>query len=264
MPDTRRATRRSRPGWLPRTARQLHGWAHAHPLALAYCLLLGLLDLAMIALGPRLSNEIIDATSTNLYNLQRHPFAVIVASAFVLPSHAGIVGIPLVGAVLGVAERWLGVAATVVTFFVGPVGATLVVANGLVVALRSGNLARSEVHANDVGMSYGLFCVAGMLTWMLPPRWRWWWVGGLAAFAGATALFVGVPTGVGHVTATLIGFALSLLVAAGRRLSGRPSSVRAALTGIADAPRAGAAGAADAAGAAGALRARPGERQGVP
>jgi drug/metabolite transporter (DMT)-like permease len=61
-----------------------------------------------------------------------------------------------------------------------------------------------------------------MLTWMMPPRWRWWWVAGLAATAGVTTLFVGGPTGVGHVTATLIGFALSVLVAAGRRLPGRP------------------------------------------
>ena len=236
MPDTRLGIRRSGPGRLRGAASQLHGWAHAHPLAVAYCLLLALVDLTMIALGPDVSNEIIDATSTNLYNLQRHPLAVMVASAFVLPSHAGIVGIPIIGGVVGVAERWLGSAATVVTFFIGHVAATLVVANGLVVALHSGNLARSEVHANDVGMSYGLFCVAGMLTWMMPPRWRWWWVGGLAATAGATTLFVGVPTGVGHVTATLVGFALSVLVAAGRRLAGPPSSVRAALTGI-DAPR---------------------------
>jgi hypothetical protein len=138
---------------------------------------------------------------------------------------------------VGVAERWLGIAATVITFFIGHVGATLIVANGLVVALRTGNLARSEAHANDVGMSYGLFCLAGMLTWMMPPRWRWWWIAGLAATAGATTMIVGVPTGVGHVTATLIGFAVSVLVSAGRRLPGSPSSLRAALTGVADSSR---------------------------
>lgn len=236
MPGAQLRARRPGEGWPRRAGDYLYVWAHAHPLAFGYCLLLALIDLAMIAAGPTVSNEIIDATSTNLHNLQRDPLAVMVASAFVLPSHAGIVGIPLVGAVVGVAERWLGSAATVVTFFIGHVGATLVVANGLIVALRAGAVTRSEVHANDVGMSYGLFCVAGMLTWMMPPRWRWWWVAGLAATAGVTTLFVGGPTGVGHVTATLIGFALSVLVAAGRRLPGRPSSLRAALTGIADAP----------------------------
>ena len=53
MPGAQLRARRPGEGWPRKAGDYLYVWAHAHPLALAYCLLLALIDLAMIAAGPK-------------------------------------------------------------------------------------------------------------------------------------------------------------------------------------------------------------------
>ncbi len=112
------------------------------------------------------------AASTNLDNLAVHPLRVLLLSAVVVPSGPGLLVLGLLVPVLALAQRRLGRAATLGAFAVGHVVATGVVAGLLLAGLRLGWVDPSVRSAVDVGVSYGLACVAGLLVASGPRRWR--------------------------------------------------------------------------------------------
>lgn len=69
-------------------------------------------------------------------------------------------------------ERWLGSARTAFAFAAGHVGATLLTAAGLWLALRYEVVGTYITHAIDVGASYGFFAVAAVLVFRLSGRLR--------------------------------------------------------------------------------------------
>jgi hypothetical protein len=146
--------------------------------------------------------------STNLHNLSRGRLSTLVGSAFVDDGGAIYLWLPWLVCLLALGELiWRG-RGLVIAFAVGHIGATLIVAAGLVVALKAGWLPFSVARASDVGVSYGAVCVLGALTASIPSRWRPAWVGwwlGIALLAASGADF----TAVGHVTALLLGIGLS-------------------------------------------------------
>src|SRR4051794_12245851 len=97
-------------------------------LALAYAAVLIAVAL-VIALQPAPeSSRLVLDSSTNLDNLRDTPLLVLVVSAFVTSSLAGLwIVVPLVWA-YGAAQRWLGRGPTVLVAVFGHVFATLAVA----------------------------------------------------------------------------------------------------------------------------------------
>jgi hypothetical protein len=179
------------------------GWAYA-----------GIVVVVAVAVrvlpGARTEDLVLDS-STNLDNLRHTPLLVLGASAFVVSPLWGLwILVPLV-AVFAAAQRWLGRAATVIVAVLGHVGATLFVAVLLAAGINDGVLDPDVARAPDVGVSYGLAAVAAVLVGRVPRRWRpWYALGVLAVAAGSLALDQDF-TGVGHVTAVLLGFALAVL-----------------------------------------------------
>src|SRR5262249_15178390 len=97
-----------------------------------------------------------------------------------------------------------------ITFTLGHVGATLIVAAGLAAAIQVGWLPISVARASDVGISYGAAAVLGALTAAIPSPWRpagvgWWRAGGLLVVCVAEDF-----TDAGHFVALLLGILLSL------------------------------------------------------
>jgi hypothetical protein len=160
--------------------------------------------------GTRPEDLVLD-TSTNLDNLRHTPLLVLGASAFVVAPVWGLwILAPLV-AVFAAAQRWLGRAATVIVAVFGHVGATLFVAALLAAGINDGVVDAELARAPDVGVSYGLAAVAGVLVGRVPRRWRLWYALGVLAVALGTLLPDPDFTAVGHVTAVLVGFALAVL-----------------------------------------------------
>ncbi|GAA0294374.1 rhomboid-like protein [Kineococcus aurantiacus] len=156
-------------------------------------------------------------SSTNLDNLRRFPFRVLLLSAVVVPDTAGLlVLVPLVVA-LTASARWLGRLPTLVAFAFGHVGATLVVAVVLVAGLTHGRLDPAVAHAPDVGVSYGLACVVGLLAARVPRRLRVPYVLLPSAVLAAVLAAAPDPTALGHLVALLTGFCLAVLVRRGAR-----------------------------------------------
>jgi len=81
---------------------------------------------------------------------------------------------------------------------------------------------------SDVGVSYGFFAVAAVLTYRIPRPWRWVWAGTLIGYLSVTAAVEATFTEYGHLCAIGIGFGLYPLTRAPerRRLAraGRASS----------------------------------------
>src|ERR1700730_6571383 len=114
-------------------------------------------------LGPQVQKSVIAHMSTNLYNLQRGHLGTLVGSAFVTDGRQIYVWLPGLVCLLALAQ--------------GQVGATLIVAVWLAVAIHVGWLPKSVTLARDVGVSYGAAGVLGALTAAIPARQGSPWIG---------------------------------------------------------------------------------------
>jgi hypothetical protein len=200
----------------PGTRGRLAGLLRGTDLAWAYAAVVVVVAVLVRVLpGARPADLVLD-TSTNLDNLRHTPLLVLGASAFVVSPAWGLwILVPLV-AVFGAAQRWLGRAATVIVAVLGHVGATLFVAVLLAAGINDGVVDADLARAPDVGVSYGLAAVAGVLVGRVPHPWRPWYALGVLAVAGGSLVVDRDFTGVGHVTAVLLGFALAVLTTARR------------------------------------------------
>ncbi len=173
-----------------------------------YAVLIGANSLWLREANRRLAQAALHITSTNLDRLGHDPISVLVTSAFwVAPSGWRATSTLIVAMllVLGPIERRVGAVRWLVAFTAGHVGATLVVAIGLTVGVRSGRLDGSIAHSIDVGWSYGGMCLMGVLTYLFPQRLRGLYAGGLLGFV-AIALWINPTfTAWGHLAASLIG-----------------------------------------------------------
>jgi hypothetical protein len=188
-------------------ARTLSGAASVRITA-TYAVILAVVSLGLNALGPHAREVAVSRMSTNLHNLAHGRLSTLIGSAFVDDGGGICACLPGLVCLLALGELiWRG-RGLIIAFAVGHVGATLLVALGLVVAVEVGWLPFSIARASDVGVSYGAVCVLGALTASIPSRWRAAWVGwwlGIALMAASGADF----TAIGHVLALLLGIGLS-------------------------------------------------------
>jgi len=195
-----------------RTARAAFGIVRGSDLALGYGAVVVLTAVLLALLPDRQAHQAVLDTSTNLANLRSHPVVVLLASAFVVSALPGLWLVPFLMLAYAAAQRWVGRVPVVVVALIGHVGATLFTAVLLVAGVTHGRLAASVAHQPDVGVSYGLACVAGLLTARVPRRWKLPYAAVLVAFFVVPLLVRPTFTDVGHTVALGTGFGLALLV----------------------------------------------------
>ena len=192
------------------------------PATSAYLLVLVVTTWVLQTSSSRIANTLLLNESTNLHHLARDPIRVLVGSAFWLPAGWQVLlWAPLFALVLAPVERRLGSGRTTLVFAAGHVGATLLTAAGLWVALRVDLVERSVVNARDVGSSYGFFAVAALMTAFVDRRLRRAYAAALVVVAVALLAASLSFTDVGHVLAMGVGFAC-LPVAGRARTAMRP------------------------------------------
>jgi hypothetical protein len=177
----------------------------------AYAVMLVIVAATLLTLGPHAQSSAVSRMSTNLDNLAHGHLDTLVGSAFVTEDAQIYIWLPGLACLLASAELLWHSRRMLLAFACGHIGATLIVAVGLVAALQFHWLPVSITRASDVGISYGAMGVLGALTAAIPPRWRpaWigWWLGiGLFDLVAAAADDF---TTVGHVLALALGMALS-------------------------------------------------------
>jgi hypothetical protein len=189
-------------------SRVLSGLASVR-FTLAYAAALLAVAIARPALGPHVQNAVVAEMSTNLHNLSRGHLDTLIGSAFIPDGGQIYVWLPGMVCVLALGELvWRG-RRLVLAFALGHIGATLLVAVWLTVAISMGWLPITIAHASDVGISYGVAGVLGALTAVLPRRWRTAWIGlwlGIAVFKASGGHF----TPIGHMLALMLGMGLSV------------------------------------------------------
>jgi rhomboid family protein len=191
---------------------RLAGLLRGTDLAWAYAAVVVVVAVIVRVLPGTRTQDVVLDSSTNLVNLRDNPLLVLGASAFVVaPLWELWILVPLLVA-FGAAQRWLGRTATVIVAALGHVGATLVVAVLLAAGIQDGRLSPAVARAPDVGVSYGLATIAGLLVVRVPPRLRRRYVLGLLAVVVGPLLVRPGFTYLGHLIALLLGFALAVLV----------------------------------------------------
>lgn len=178
-------------------------------LAVGYVLVV-LLGAAFVFTQEHAEQLVLDS-STNLQNLRNHPIPVLFVSAFVVSSPLSLWILPLLFWAYGSAQQWLGRAATVLVALFGHVFATVFVALLLQAAIVHNLLSRSVSRQPDVGVSYALAAVAGLLVFKLPVGRR-----GRPALLGTLALLGLIAasrtfTDLGHLIAWLVGLTMGLV-----------------------------------------------------
>lgn len=206
----------SRAGRIRRAAAAAAGWIRSAPITYAWLALLLVTTLAQHTLPPDRIDRILDRRSTNLDNLAHHPVRALVGSLFWLDGAYWLPYVVGFTVFLAVAERWLGRWRYLVVGLGGHVVAS-VISQGLVgAAIVDGRAPAHLATVVDVGVSYFMAAVIGVLTYRIPRPWRWpYLVICLIAFGLPTVVDPVTFTEVGHATALLIGLAL-YPVAAGR------------------------------------------------
>lgn len=190
------------------------GWVRCAPLTTAYLLALVVTTILVHRLPRAIVHRLLWQSSTNLHQLDRVPVRVLVASAFWVADGHVLGWLALLGVVGGLAESRIGSVRTACIFIAGHVGASLLVAAGLVIALAVGVVHRSIVDMVDVGPSYGFAALAAAVSLRGSRRWRIWSLVALGAWLVTTSSTssAGRVTAAGHLTAIAIGFLCVLVV----------------------------------------------------
>jgi hypothetical protein len=176
-------------------------------------------QLTLTTVDERIGRKLVLSESTNLHNMARAPIQVLLGSAFWTDTTPWLTYLSFAGllAVMVPVERWLGTWRWLVTVACGHLGATLATLAVTGWALSRGWAHPGVTEISDVGVSYGLFACAGVLTYRFPRRAaRWSWL--LAVLAGLAVAFAlrHQVAELGHLCAFGIGLALRVLVPAAR------------------------------------------------
>lgn len=161
--------------------------------------------------GPRL-REVLQQGSTNLHHLAANPEDVLLASLLWIDGYYWWPYAIAFCLILAPAERWLGQLRWLAVGLLAHLIATYVSEGFLYLQIQQAVASPRLLDARDVGVSYFVGGIAGVLTYRIVRPWRWLYllVGGLA---------VGVPlalnldfTTLGHACAVLVGLACYPLV----------------------------------------------------
>ena len=175
-----------------------------------YAVMVTGVSVVLLELGPKVQDRVIRHTSTNLHNLSHGHWGTLLGSAFVVDAGPIYVWLPGLVCLLAVAELTWRSGRFAVTFVVGHIGTTLLVAAGLAAAVEFGWLSGAAItRATDVGMSYGAAAVLGSLTAAIPRRRRLAWIGGWLAVGVAVVALGRDFTDAGHAVALVLGMLVS-------------------------------------------------------
>ncbi|MBU3066688.1 hypothetical protein KO481_34880 [Nocardia sp. NEAU-G5] len=207
------------PGVAPRT-----GWRRLFlPATYGYGALLILVAGVLSALSNSAQATVFLHFSTNLHNLLRGHIGTLFSSALLIgDTDTSLIVIPLLICLLALAELKFGAGRLIRIFLAGHLGATLLVASGLWIAVSAGWVPLAITRSEDVGISYGAMALIGAFLVLMPERWRPTWAITWIAVAVAGVAMGHTFTNVGHLISVTIGLVAGIWLIRTGRLSVSP------------------------------------------
>ncbi len=192
-------------------------YVRAAPGTYVWLLVLFVTTVALHRMSPDFEEDFLRQRSTNIHELSDNPVRVLFASAMWIPSGRWLPYAALYSLFHAQAERWLGTLRWLLVCVAAHVLATLISEGALLWAISRQVAPASAVDTLDVGVSYALAGVVGVLTYRIRRPWRY-------PYAAAVLVFFGVPllagrtfTDLGHFTAVLIGLGCRPLARGARK-----------------------------------------------
>lgn len=167
-----------------------------------------------------LEHFLLHRNSSNLHQLDQHPAQALLLSAFWIENPASLPTYVVLFEILHArVERRLGTLRWLFVVATAHIAATLVSQKVVLERIESHDASRRMMNVVDIGVSYGLAASAGVLTYLLPGRWKWLYALAVVAFFGVPLATGGTFTDLGHAIALAIGFACRPLTRGRRALS---------------------------------------------
>ncbi|WP_424809603.1 rhomboid-like protein [Rhodococcus sp. 27YEA15] len=180
-------------------------WVRSAPLTYLWLLVLLANTVFLNHLPEQVQERFLGKRSTNLHHLSEDPFRVLISSAFWLEGGGWPLYFVLFTIFHATAERWLGTIRWLGVVVLAHVGATYVSEGVLYEGIRHGYVNQAAVNTLDVGVSYALAGVMGVLAYRIVTPWRYVYLAALALVYGVPLIVSTDFTAVGHVSAVLIG-----------------------------------------------------------
>ncbi|MFG2128945.1 rhomboid-like protein [Streptomyces sp. NPDC048751] len=171
---------------------------------------LGMLFVTTVAvhhMSPEFEHEFLRERSTNISGLSQNPLRVLFASAMLIDGGFWLPYVVLYSLFHAPAERWLGTVRWLVVCLAAHILATLISEGAVLLAIWEGRAPFSSVDALDIGVSYALAGVVGILTYRIAMPWRLGYLAVLLAVYGIPLAVSGTFTDFGHFISVLIGLA---------------------------------------------------------
>jgi len=162
---------------------------------------------ALHHMSPDFEEDFLRQRSTNIHELSNNPVRVLIASAMWIDGGHWIPYAVLYTAFQAPAERWLGTARWLAVNATAHVLSTLVSEGALLWAIKRGMAPHSAVDTLDVGVSYALAGVVGVLTYRIAAPWRYLYLAAVLAVYGIPFVTGRTFTDLGHFTSVLLGLA---------------------------------------------------------
>jgi hypothetical protein len=184
-------------------------WRFIRSAPLTYSWLLVLLYTTMVehSVNPTRLHHLLHSSSTNIRHLSTDPIYVLVSSLFWIDGRYWLPYLVLFSVFLAPAERWLGKLRWLAVGLTAHVGATCISEGLLYLEIEHHVAPERLVNVSDIGVSYFLVGIVGVLTYRIVRPWRWGYIAvAVLIFAGALTIRAHF-TEFGHLCAVLIGLA---------------------------------------------------------
>lgn len=181
-------------------------------VGIVYGLLVVTIAVVVAGQSPGERHTIVAVGTATVANLRRRPLTVLVVSAFVVSPLGGLAVVVTLVWAYGRVQRWLGRASAVLIGVLGHVGATLFVATLQASALVRDRVGVGVSRGAEVGVSYGVAAVCGVLVAAVNVHRRRYVVISIVVLAGQLLLLRGF-TAFGHIVAWLLGVAVAVVLA---------------------------------------------------
>ena len=146
--------------------------------------------------------------STNLHHLASEPIRVLITSLLWIDGFVWWPYLLVFCLVLAPAEHWLGSLRFVVAGLIAHIVATYLSEGFLYWQIQEAAVSPKYLNARDVGVSYFVVGVVGLLTYRFVFPWRWVYLAAALVWFGIPVVLSPTFTPVGHLSALLIGLAL--------------------------------------------------------